>query len=244
VKLTVEDLVLVAYDIPPERVKPLLPRRFSADTLPGAQGSRAFVTTVVYRVRFGQPGSIPARLPIHVARHAICVKRDGASATYTLRSFTSPMLLGSALRLLLPVSRGAQWSEVRTMQTSSAGAAGPMTRIGFHSTEESIDLTMRPAGPSELDPGPFREALKPFLLRPQKAFFLVRGLLVWGHWIWKTGIPHSDPEAYPLEPVRIKLPYWQEIGLVSAAEIERPAAFFHCPSIPVDCGMASPDIAL
>lgn len=240
-RITLSDAAMVTYAIPPERLKPLMTGRLSLDTLRRPDGDRAIVSTAVFCIRAGKRGSVLWNLPVNAAVQYTYVRSEEQRGIYILRVLAAPFAAASLLHLLVPAASRGRWSPQRL---SSAGKSRdsqqrPKAPWVSHQVESEglpLELELLPPENSpvpSLD-GPMAE-LAGFLFRRTSMYFWLRG-----RWLWRTPFVTAHAHPLPAVPGRLRIPFWQEMGLLSPAETVVPLASHFFPTVVLTCRPARP----
>lgn len=149
-----------------------------------------------------------------------------------------------ALRYLLSAPDGGIELELRRSPAEESPSGEPTRAAAEPASAKAAGLPGSPElavadGSSEEAPAPAVPSTASFLTQRPQVHFWIRG-----RYLWKTPVLYREPEIYEAVPGRIRIPLWQEMGLLSAAEIESPIAAFISPGVSVGWMAPRPDISL
>ena len=251
--LSFSDVAIVAHTIPSERLRPLLTDRLEIPTLPVQDQPRALLVTLCARGDLGGSRD-PARRPrLGLALHGACVKWEDWSGIYALQMLVSPAPAAWLLHLAAPAILPGWWREPPARRLPG-GEPDLAYRVRSRSGILELDLAglpdtdqpspkpppaQRPDVPTTADSEPGHGAAWEFFEKHPHFYFWLRGRYLW--WMPRE---RQVADLRPATPARLRIPIWQQMGLLSDAEIQTPALCATAPSVTVRWELPRPTIRL
>ncbi|HET6383917.1 MAG TPA: hypothetical protein VFJ58_11040 [Armatimonadota bacterium] len=221
-RLTLEYLVVLVYDIPPDRLRPLLTDRLAIHKLDVGGGQRAILATFCGRVRVGRPGGLLSRFAFGLASHCACVQWEDKPGVYDFRTVLTPPMPARLIRLLVPTTRpGVSQTPAKPDLPGAIQYA-----ISEPGAILEIEISQEAEGPLHED---YQKILS-FLVDRRQLYFWFRG-----RYLCRIPFDRPPPDLRPARVHRVRIPIWAQTGLVSATELRTPAIACWSPAVTLEC---------